>query len=88
GPGATGVGWDLTLHGLGLHLASGASNDPAGFMGWLGSEEGKAFCRTSSAAWGQAHIASGTEPSVALAAAARNVAAYTGEAPPDAPASS
>jgi uncharacterized protein YndB with AHSA1/START domain len=88
GPGATGVGWDLTLYGLGLNLASGESNDPASSMAWLGSEEGKAFCRTSSEAWGQAHIASGTEPSVALAAAARTAAAYTGEAPPDAPAPS
>jgi uncharacterized protein YndB with AHSA1/START domain len=86
GPGATGAGWDLTLYGLGLHLASGQSNDPQAFMAWLGSDEGKAFCRSSSAAWGRAHIAAGTAPEVALAAAARTAAAYTGEAPPDAPA--
>lgn len=29
GPGAVGVGWDLTLSGLARHLASGASVDPA-----------------------------------------------------------
>lgn len=84
GPGATGAGWDLTLYGLGLHLATGADNDGAAFMAWLGSDEGKAFCRTSAAAWGQAHIAAGTAPEVALAAAARNASAYTGEPPPEA----
>jgi uncharacterized protein YndB with AHSA1/START domain len=29
GPGAVGVGWDLSLMGLGLHLSSGAVLDPA-----------------------------------------------------------
>src|SRR5688572_29510851 len=84
GPGATGAGWDLTLYGLGLHLDSGESNDGAAFMAWLGSEEGKSFCRTSAVAWGQAHIAAGTPAEVALAAAARTAAAYTGEPPPEA----
>lgn len=84
GPGATGAGWDLTLFGLGLHLASGEDNDAGEFMAWLASAEGKSFCRTSAAAWGQAHIAAGTAPEVALATAARNAAAYTGEAPPEA----
>lgn len=86
GPGATGAGWDLTLYGLGLHLATGADNDPTASMAWLVSDEGKSFCRTSAAAWGQAHIAAGTAPEVALAAAARNAAAYTGETPPEPPA--
>lgn len=86
GPGATGAGWDLTLYGLGLHLASGESNDPAKFMAWMGSAEGKAFCRSSAAAWGQAHIAAGAAPEVALASAERTAAAYTGEAPPESPA--
>ena len=84
GPGATGAGWDLTLFGLGLHLASGEDNDAGEFMAWLASAEGQSFCRTSAAAWGQAHIAAGTAPEVALATAARNAAAYTGEAPPEA----
>src|SRR6266566_8874005 len=40
GPGAVGVGWDLALIGLGLHLATGAANDPAEFAAWTGSPEG------------------------------------------------
>src|SRR6187551_453237 len=41
GPGAVGVGWDMTLMGLDRHLASGAANDPQAFMAWCGSDEGK-----------------------------------------------
>ena len=48
GPGAVGVGWDLALHGLERHLASGAAVDPAQAMAWMGSAEGAA-ARTSAA---------------------------------------
>ncbi len=35
GPGAVGVGWDLSLMGLTLHLASGAPVDPAEVAAWI-----------------------------------------------------
>src|SRR5262249_35594997 len=35
GPGAVGVGWDMTLMGLDRHLATGAANDPQRFMTWV-----------------------------------------------------
>jgi uncharacterized protein YndB with AHSA1/START domain len=79
GPGAVGVGWDLALEGLKLHLASGAAVDRAAAMAWSASEEGKSFMRTSSEAWGRASIATGTEEAAALAAASRTTAFYTGE---------
>ena len=82
GPGATGVGWDMALAGLGWHLATGASADPAEAMAWLGSDDGKRFVRRSSDDWCRASIAAGADASSATAAAARTTAAYTGESAP------
>jgi uncharacterized protein YndB with AHSA1/START domain len=79
GPGAVGVGWELALMGLERHFATRASVDPAAAMAWSASEEGKSFIRASSAAWGKASIAAGTDEAAALAAAARTTAFYTGE---------
>jgi uncharacterized protein YndB with AHSA1/START domain len=80
GPGAVGVGWDLALIGLGLHLATGAAVDPTESAAWSASEEGKAFARGSSEGWRRASIAAGTDEATATAAAARTTAFYTGEA--------
>jgi uncharacterized protein YndB with AHSA1/START domain len=74
GPGAVGLGWDLTVFGLGLHLESGADSDPS----WMVSEEGKEFCARSSEQWRDAHVAAGADPEVAQASADRTKAAYTG----------
>ena len=49
GPGAVGVGWDLTLLGLGLHLRGESIDDPDA---WLLSPEAKEFMTGSSKAWG------------------------------------
>jgi uncharacterized protein YndB with AHSA1/START domain len=78
GPGAVGVGWDMTLLGLDRHLA-GAMSDPKAGMAWMVSDQGKDFVRRSSDDWGRASIASGTDEAAASAAAARTTAAYTGE---------
>jgi uncharacterized protein YndB with AHSA1/START domain len=79
GPGAVGVGWDLTLYGLERHLESGAALDPAEAERWSLSAEGKGFARASSAGWGGAAIAAGTAGDVAEARAARTTSFYTGE---------
>jgi uncharacterized protein YndB with AHSA1/START domain len=78
GPGAVGVGWDLGLHGLAVHISTGAAMNPAEGMAWLGSPDGKVFVRGSSEAWGRASAAGGTDAEAATAAAARTTAAYTG----------
>jgi uncharacterized protein YndB with AHSA1/START domain len=79
GPGAVGVGWDLTLHGLGLHIGSdGAPVDPQAFERWTGSDEGKATIRASASAWADAHIAGGEEAEVARGMAERTAGFYTG----------
>jgi uncharacterized protein YndB with AHSA1/START domain len=82
GPGAVGIGWDLAMIGLSLHLASGAAVDPAEFAAWSASDDGRLFVQRSGEGWRDAHIASGLDPvDAAEAAAANTIAAYT--APPE-----
>jgi uncharacterized protein YndB with AHSA1/START domain len=78
GPGAVGVGWDLALTGLGMHLRSGARRDPAEAAAWAASDEGRRFMTQSSEAWTEASIAAGNDPAGARAAGARTTAFYTG----------
>lgn len=81
GPGATGVGWELGLIGLELHLQMGGTVDPAEVMAWTSSEDGKMLIRGSSEAWGDTSIAAGTPEEDARAAAERTTAFYTGSPP-------
>lgn len=79
GPGAVGVGWDLSFLGLGLHLANGggaklAEQDPA----WMATDEAKGFMRGSAEAWAEAHIASGEDAGTARRMAAETAKFYTG----------
>src|SRR6185312_16960011 len=79
GPGAVGVGWDLTLIGLALHLAAGgAAVDSADFAAWSASDEGKAFIRGGAEGWGAADIAGGEDAAKARAAADLTAKFYTG----------
>jgi uncharacterized protein YndB with AHSA1/START domain len=61
GPGAVGVGWELSLLGLGWHLA-GRTPDPAGVAEWERSEEAREFLTGSSRAWGETTVAAGHAP--------------------------
>ena len=80
GPGATGVGWDLSFLGLGLHLDSGGGTiDREADEAWLASDPGKAFLRACAEAWGSAHATAGEDPQVAQAMAGRTASFYTGE---------
>jgi uncharacterized protein YndB with AHSA1/START domain len=81
GPGAVGVGWDMALLGLDLHLESGKAVDPAAAQEFMSSPEGIEFVTSASQEWGRASVASGEEPEVAEAAAARTTAFYTGTEP-------
>jgi len=78
GPGAAGVGWDLALRGLAIHLMSGKSLDPQEVAAWNASEEGKHFISLSSQKWCDASVAAGTERAAAQAAADRTTGFYTG----------
>lgn len=77
GPGAVGIGWDMMLHGLALHLETGAANDPAAAMEWTMSEEGVRFMTLSSEGWYQADTANGTDADTARTRADATLAAYT-----------
>ncbi len=79
GPGATGVGWELGLMGLTLHLAQPSAPRPDEAV-FSASPAGKSFIAGSSEGWGQASIVAGTDTEAALAAASRTTAFYTGEA--------
>jgi uncharacterized protein YndB with AHSA1/START domain len=82
GPGAVGVGWDLTLVGLGLHLADGHAVDPVQFGQWSASREGARFQAASSEGWCQAALAAGTPGGIARQWADHTTAAYLGDPPP------
>ncbi len=78
GPGAVGVGWELGLMGLAIHLTQ--PNEPKlDEVAFSASPDGKAFIAGSSEGWGQASIAVGTDADAARAAARRTTAFYTGE---------
>lgn len=77
GPGAVGVGWDLSLMGLGLHLDTGAALDPQEVEEWSVSDEGVTFARAASTSWADAAIAAGEDADQARAAGERTLAFYT-----------
>lgn len=79
GPGAVGVGWDLGLLGLAIHLDTGAPVDPKEAARWSASEEGTAFISRSSDGWTQAAIANGEESDAARSAGAQVTAFYTAQ---------
>jgi uncharacterized protein YndB with AHSA1/START domain len=87
GPGSVGIGWDLALLGLALHVESRAPVDPATFLAWSASADGYTFTKGSGDGWCRAAIADGTPIDEAEDAAARTLAFYTApaDAPPDQP---
>ncbi|MCE7005710.1 SRPBCC family protein [Kibdelosporangium philippinense] len=74
GPGAGGVGWDLSLASLAAHLAEKPLPPE---KEWTTSPEGVNFMRASSSRWGEAGIEAGEDEEWAQAAADRTTAAYT-----------
>ena len=78
GPGAAGIGWEMGLLGLALHLADPTAPKPDE-EAFAASRDGRAFIAGSSDAWGEAAVAAGEAPDAARAAAGRTKAFYTGE---------
>ena len=77
GPGATGVGWEMGLIGLAIHVEQ--PGEPMPDESVFPTAEGKAFIAGSSEAWGEAAVAGGADPETAQARARRTTAFYTGE---------
>src|SRR3569832_127829 len=83
GPGAVGVGWELGLGGVALHISAPRTGvDPAEGAAWPTTSDGKQFVRTSSTGWGEADIAAGEAPANARAGAEMTRLFYTGEMQP------
>lgn len=78
GPGAVGVGWDLSLAALAIHLERGSAVERQEIEAWAESEEGRAFAGRSSDGWYEADVAGGANADEAATAAARTKAEYTG----------
>ncbi len=78
GAGATGVGWEMGLMGLAIHLEHLDAPLPEDDA-FTKTAEGKAFIADCSAAWAKASASAGTDSDAAHAAASRTTAFYTGE---------
>lgn len=76
GPGATGVGWDLSLLGLALHLTGAPKPDTDTFHE---TEEGRRCIVASSEAWGEAYRAAGGAPEAVEAAVRATTGFYAPE---------
>ena len=79
GPGAGGVGWDLSLFGLGI-FSEQDDFDREAAEAWMGTDEGKAFFRRCADAWCDAHVRSGEARDVAQRMADETFAFYTSSA--------
>ncbi|MEV6070832.1 SRPBCC family protein [Nocardia sp. NPDC052001] len=79
GPGAVGVGWDLALMALGLHIDSGESVDPAAGLAFPTTPPGIEFVSAAAEGWAAAAIADGDDPAVARAARDNTITFYTVE---------
>lgn len=77
GPGAVGVGWDLALMGLGVHLETGAAVDPEEGMNFPTTPDGLRFTRIAAEGWADAAIADGDDPEAAHTAAEQTIVFYT-----------
>lgn len=79
GPGATGVGWDGGLLGLGLHLgATEGSLSPEEAQAWAFTDEGRSFYRGAADGWAVAEAASGVDAETAARHADACYGFYTG----------
>jgi uncharacterized protein YndB with AHSA1/START domain len=77
GPGAVGLGYDISLASLARHLATGGVTNDQEYAGFWASPEGKHFLTTAGERWYDADVAGGTPPDDARGAADRCIAAYT-----------
>jgi uncharacterized protein YndB with AHSA1/START domain len=77
GPGAVGLGYDMSLAALALHLTAGGVTNDQELAGWWASPEGRRFLAESGDRWYGADVAGGADADAARAAADRSVEAYT-----------
>lgn len=85
GPGAVGIGWDLALLGLALHLPDPERDTRAEALAtWEGGDDYRAFVDGTAASWAAAARTAGVDAEVAAGWEAATAAFYKGEeAPPE-----
>ncbi len=83
GPGAVGVGWDLSLLGLEMHLSTGEPVPDEVKQTYTLGEEGGEFVRRSASGWSEAAVAAGDDATLMESATEAVVAFYT--TPPEGP---
>ncbi|MGH3587105.1 MAG: SRPBCC family protein [Pseudonocardia sp.] len=76
GPGATGMGYDMALTALALHVTGSVVTGEEA-TAWWATPDGKRFFAESGERWYEADVAGGTPPDVARGAADRCIAAYS-----------
>jgi hypothetical protein len=76
GPGAVGLGWDLAVLGLALHLTGRPAPDENSFHQ---TADGRRFIQLAGESWYAAQRAAGTPDAQARSAADRTIAFYLGE---------
>lgn len=83
GPCAVGIGWDLALPGLAIHLETGEAVPPE-FKEeeWASTGAGRDYIRDAGEGWYAAQVASGEDSAVARRSADNTIAFYRGEPPP------
>jgi uncharacterized protein YndB with AHSA1/START domain len=79
GPGAVGVGWELGLLGLGMHIRSQAMRDTFDEHAFGVSEEGKGFVTKTGEGWIAADITGGEDADEATKRGQRTIHFYRGE---------
>ncbi len=82
GPGAVGIGWELGLLGLGIHVRSKEARDMFNEHVWGASDEGKDFVSRSGEGWIAADISGGEKAVDATRRGNSTISFYRGEAPP------
>ncbi len=79
GPGAVGVGWDLGVLGLALHITTGEDR-PADETAWVATEPARRFITGSGRRWADAAIGAGMATEAARSAEQNTNAFYLGTA--------
>jgi uncharacterized protein YndB with AHSA1/START domain len=83
GPGAVGLGWDLALLGLAIHLETGAAVPPSFREDqWATTGAGRDYIRDAGEGWYAAQVAAGESATSARRAADHTIAFYRGDPPP------
>ena len=83
GPGAVGIGWDLALLGLAIHLETGAAV-PANLREeeWSTTGAGRDYIRDAGEGWYHAQVAAGEHIEVARRSADNSISFFRGDTPP------